>query len=234
MPDQDESLTGVLTRRQVTAETGVFLLLIVPSMGFSLLTGSREGGVPFPLLAGATILRDVGLVALILLLLSRARQPVTAVGWVRRGVWLEALLGVALFAVVLIGSQLLAAALHALGLSRTRPGSTGLLPSSHAGDLLLAVLLVIVVAVAEETIYRGYLILRFKGALRSRTWAVALSTLVFAAGHGYEGGAGVVTVGVIGLFFALVYEWRGSLVAPVVMHFCLDFFAIVLGALLTR
>ena len=30
-------------------------------------------------------------------------------------------------------------------------------------------------------------------------------------GHGYEGTASVVTVGFIGLAFALVYQWRGSL-----------------------
>lgn len=229
----DDPHVAVLTRRQEVAETGVFLLLIVPSMAFSFLAAG-QGGLPFPLLAAATILRDVGLVALILLLLSRARQPVAALGWVRRGIWLEVLVGVALFVALLVGSQLLAAALQSAGLSKPRTGSTGLLPSSNFGDLLLAVVLVAVVAVAEETIFRGYLILRFKSALQSRFWAVLLSTVVFAIGHGYEGGAGVLTVGVIGLFFALVYEWRGSLVAPIVMHFCLDFVSIVLAPFLVH
>lgn len=35
-------------------------------------------------------------------------------------------------------------------------------------------------------------------------------TIRFALGHGYEGSAGVVTVGVMGMVFALVYLWRGS------------------------
>jgi len=38
----------------------------------------------------------------------------------------------------------------------------------------------------------------------------------------------VVTVGVMGLVFALVYLWRQSLVAPMVMHFLQDFIGIVL------
>ena len=172
---QDESLAGILTRRQEMAETGVFLLLIVPSMAFSFLAPAGQGSLPFPLLAAATILRDVGLVALILLLLSRARQPVAAVGWVRRGIGLEILVGLGLFSAVLIGSQLLAAALHGAGLSKRQPSATGLLPSPDVGELLLAVVMVVVVAVAEETIFRGYLILRFKRVLQNRTSAVLLS-----------------------------------------------------------
>ncbi|WP_314176555.1 CPBP family intramembrane glutamic endopeptidase [Streptomyces winkii] len=228
---QDESHAGVLSRRQELAETGVFLLLIVPSLAFSFV-GSGQGALPFPLVAAATILRDAGLVALVLLLLSRARQPVAAIGWVRRTVWLEVLVGVAFSAVALLGGQLLAAALHGAGLSVQQGGTSGLLPSAHIGELLLAFVLVVVVAVAEETVFRGYLILRFKSALQSRTWAVLLSTVVFAVGHGYEGGAGVLTVGLIGLVFALVYEWRRSLVAPIVMHFSLDFVSIVLAPFL--
>jgi membrane protease YdiL (CAAX protease family) len=58
-----------------------------------------------------------------------------------------------------------------------------------------------------------------------------LFAVVFSLGHGYEGTAGVVTVGFIGLAFALVYQWRGSLVAPMVMHFLQDFCEIFLPLL---
>jgi membrane protease YdiL (CAAX protease family) len=56
--------------------------------------------------------------------------------------------------------------------------------------------------------------------------------VIFSLGHGYEGSAGVITVGFMGLVFALVYLWRGSLVAPMVMHFLQDFIGIVLSPLL--
>jgi membrane protease YdiL (CAAX protease family) len=56
--------------------------------------------------------------------------------------------------------------------------------------------------------------------------------LIFAVGHGYEGSAGVATVGVMGVLFAVVYLWRGSLVAPMVMHLLQDFLAIVVLPLL--
>jgi membrane protease YdiL (CAAX protease family) len=42
----------------------------------------------------------------------------------------------------------------------------------------------------------------------------------------------MVTVGFMGLVFALVYVWRKSLVAPVAMHFMQDFLAVVVVPLL--
>jgi membrane protease YdiL (CAAX protease family) len=78
--------------------------------------------------------------------------------------------------------------------------------------------------------FRGYLILRFKGITASPVAAVLLSAVIFSLGHGYEGTAGVITVGAMGV--ALVYMWRKSLVAPIVMHFLQDFIGIVLLSLL--
>jgi uncharacterized protein len=44
----------------------------------------------------------------------------------------------------------------------------------------------------------------------------------------------VVTVGFVGLVFALVCVWRKSLIAPMVMHFLQDFIVIVLISFLHR
>ena len=71
--------------------------------------------------------------------------------------------------------------------------------------MFLAVILVTVVAVAEETIFRGYLLLRLLPLLRSTAASVLLSSAIFAVGHGYEGSAGLVTIGLMGIAFALVY-----------------------------
>ncbi|MCN9240395.1 CPBP family intramembrane metalloprotease [Streptomyces sp. RY43-2] len=229
---QDGASAGVLTRRQELAETGVFLLLIVPSMALSFFTAAGQSPLSFPLIAASTILRDVGLVALILLLLSRGRQPVTTVGWVRGTVGRETMVGILLTAPVLVGMQVLNAVLRAAGLPGPRTPATGLLPAPHVADLLLAVVLVTVVAIAEETIFRGYLISRLTRVLRSRTWAMLLSSALFSIGHGYQGVAGVLTVGATGMIFALVYVWRHSLVAPIVTHFCVDLIAIVVVPLL--
>ena len=67
--------------------------------------------------------------------------------------------------------------------------------------MLLAFILVTVVAVAEETIFRGYLILRFRAVTGRTSAAVLLSSIVFSLGHGYEGMAGVISVFSLGWFW---------------------------------
>jgi membrane protease YdiL (CAAX protease family) len=88
--------------------------------------------------------------------------------------------------------------------------------------------------VSEETIFRGYLILRFEAVTASPLGAAVLSSLVFSVGHGYEGSAGLITIGTMGFAFALIYLWRQSLVAPIVMHFLQDFIGLVIVPLLSK
>jgi membrane protease YdiL (CAAX protease family) len=78
----------------------------------------------------------------------------------------------------------------------------------------------------------GYLILRLTAVTGGVGTAAILSAIIFSIGHGYEGTAGVATVGVMGLGLAAVYLWRRSLIAPVVMHFLQDCLAIVVLPLL--
>jgi membrane protease YdiL (CAAX protease family) len=106
--------------------------------------------------------------------------------------------------------------------------------ASTTGEFVLAAILVAVVAITEEMIFRGYLLLRLQTITGSPVAAVLLSSIVFSLGHGYEGTAGVITVGVLGVLFALVYLATGSLVAPIVMHFLQDSISLVLVPLLKR
>ena len=214
-------------RRVQSAEVGVFLFLIVPSMALSFLA-VRQGSVGFPLVAVSVILRDLALVSLILYFLWHNREPVLRIGWTLARWRKDILLGVLLFPLVFFGAALLSEALIRIGLSTPKTPLPSMLAFRGLMEGLLACLLVVVVAIAEETIFRGYLILRFTAITGSSTAAVILSSIIFSIGHGYEGTAGVVTVGVMGLAFALVYLWRKSLVAPMTMHFLQDFLAIVL------
>ena len=110
---------------------------------------------------------------------------------------------------------------------RAAEAAAFLVPSG-GGQVALAVLLVIVVAVSEEVIFRGYLIHRFKAVLKSPVAALMLSSAVFAMGHGYERSGGMVGVAILGLIFGAIYLWRKSLVAPMVVHFIQDFFGMIL------
>lgn len=106
------------------------------------------------------------------------------------------------------------------------------LATKGIAESLLSSVMVIIVAFAEETVFRGYLSLRFKAVTESPSAPILLSAVIFSLGHGYEGSAGVITVGVMELLFDLVYVWRQSLVAPMVMHFSQDFTSIILLPLL--
>ena len=221
-----ETEAGEPNRREQLIEVGVFLFLILPSLALSFFA-VKQGQVGFVLTAVATILRDLGLVALILFFLWHNQEALRTIGWTLRRGWQDAALGAVLFIPMFFGAALLEQFLHSIGFSVPSTPLPSSLTAQGPGEIILAVLLVIVVAVAEETMFRGYLIRRFRGVTASTALAVILSAVVFSLGHGYEGTAGVVTVGTMGLVFALVYVWRGSLVAPMVMHFLQDLISIV-------
>lgn len=208
-------------------EIAVFLLLIIPSMIISLAV-MKEGLLDFVTMAWGTIFRNLGLTSLILYFLWINGEPLEAIGWRFSRMRQEAAVGVLLFLPVFFSAGLLGAFLRETGLSAPAAPPASLLPGESAVERLLAVVLVTVVAVAEETIFRGYLMLRFRTITKSAKGALILSSIIFAVGHGYQGAAGIVAVGMLGLIFGLIYLWRGSLVAPMVMHFLQDFVGIMI------
>ena len=221
-------------RREQLGEVGVFLLLIVPSMILSYFV-IHQGALTFDLTAWATMLRDLGLVLLIFYFLWRNGEPRSAVGWsAGKRTAVEGLLGVVLYLALATSSGILDEWLRKLGLSNSSTPVPQFLNAKGWQEYVLATALVVVVAVAEETIFRGYLILRLKAVTGSTAAAVILSTVIFALGHGYEGTLGVITVGFMGLVFALVYVWRKRLEAPIVMHFLQDFIGIVVAPILAH
>ncbi|MFL6653174.1 MAG: CPBP family intramembrane glutamic endopeptidase [Sulfurifustis sp.] len=216
-----------MTRRVYVIESIVFLLVLIPSMGFLTLGGPADR-LGFPVVAVAIVLHNITLTALALYLVWRNGDGLPAVGWRRRGILREALIGAALFVPLFFGIAIVQSLLHFAGLPEPTPPPSFLLPRSGA-DYALALALLVVVAVSEETVFRGYLFLRFTQATGSRLAAVLASSALFAVGHAYEGLLGVVAVGVIGLAFALVYLWRGSLVAPMTMHFIQNFIGLLIA-----
>jgi membrane protease YdiL (CAAX protease family) len=218
-------------RKTLFFEISAFLFLIIPSMVLSFFA-VKKGVLSFTLMAWATILRDLALVSLIFYFLWRNGEPKRKLGWTFKNGWRDIGIGIGLFIPFFFGTGLLEKSLHSVGFSVPSTPLPSYLSARDIPQILLAVFLVGVVAVAEETIFRGYLILRFKALGTSSVAAVVLSAFIFSLGHGYEGSAGVVTVGVIGLFFGLIYLWRRSLVPTMVMHFLLDFIGIVLAPLL--
>ena len=214
-------------RREQSVELLVFLFLILPSLVFSFFA-VKQGNLSFLLISIATVLRDLSLLCLILFFIWRNKEPIIAIGWTGRNIWKEISVGILLFIPLFPASSVLESVLHKAGLSAPSTPLPALVSERGVAEFLLALFMVIVVAVVEETIFRGYLMLRIKAITSSPAAAVLLSAVIFSLGHGYEGTASVVTIGIMGAVFALIYQWRKSLTAPIVMHFLQDFIGIVL------
>jgi CAAX protease family protein len=218
------------SRKIQTVEVAVFLFLVAPSLSLSFFSNA-QADLRFTQMAVASILNDLALLSLVLYFTWRNQESVRQIGWSFDHLRRDVALGLLLFVPVFFGGNVLAGWLHRAGLSAPaqRPS---FLDISGVSQAALGLLIVTVVAVVEETIFRGYLMLRFKAITGRTSAAVILSSLVFSLGHGYEGMAGAISVFVLGAIFALVYVWRNSVVAPIVMHFLTDFTSLVLPALL--
>jgi membrane protease YdiL (CAAX protease family) len=79
----------------------------------------------------------------------------------------------------------------------------------------------ITAGVCEEVFYRGYLIWYLATGL-GRWPAVLLAGVVFGIAHFYQGKAGVLKTGVIGVLAGVVYAGTGSLLWPMLAHAAID------------
>ena len=211
-------------------EVAVFLSLILPSLVLSFLT-AKQTDLRFLEVAIGSILNNLALLSLVLYFMWRNREPVERIGWNLDHLPQEVAWGLILFVPAVFGGNLLKDLLQQAGFSAPSRMPSFLVMSGPF-MVIVGFIIVTVVAVVEETIFRGYLMLRLTAVTGRTSAAVLLSSLVFSLGHGYEGTAGTISVFVLGVIFALIYLWRKSLAAPVVMHFLIDFTSIVLPALL--
>jgi membrane protease YdiL (CAAX protease family) len=207
-------------------ELCVFLFLVVPSMAVSFFT-ARQVQLSFVLTATSTILLDLALMGLVLYFLWKNRESLDMVGLVSHTVWLDVVLGLVLFFPVYLSVNYLERALNWIGLSSPKALLPFLVPRG-TGQKFLAFLLVTVVAVTEETVFRGYLIHRFSNITGSPAVAVLVSSVIFSLGHGYQGPAALIVVFLLGVIFSLIFLIRKNLVAPIIMHFLQDFVGILI------
>ena len=219
--------------RSQVVEVLIFVSLILPSIILSFFQ-EAEVNTNFIMAAFSTIFRDISLIALILLFMWRNREPVRTIGWSFKNAWIEIGLGLLLFFPMIYTAGFLENLLFRGSFASPDTEIPEFLLPSGWGQRIVALFLIIIVSIAEETIFRGYLFLRFKNIFRSPYWAVAVSTVLFAFGHGYEGTGAVITVGFMGFVFAVIYAWRKSLLAPITMHFLQNFIGIILYPLLSQ
>jgi membrane protease YdiL (CAAX protease family) len=80
--------------------------------------------------------------------------------------------------------------------------------------------------VSEEFLYRGFVFMAFVRMIvnygQPNAFAVILSSMWFSLAHLYQGKRGVITTFVVGLIFALIRVWTGSLIPAIVAHIGID------------
>jgi len=82
---------------------------------------------------------------------------------------------------------------------------------------------VFTVSICEEFIFRGFAQQALESACQGSVLIGILSSAVlFALAHLYQGRRGVIATFVVGLLFASIRSWTGSLVAPISAHFTAD------------
>lgn len=85
-------------------------------------------------------------------------------------------------------------------------------------DAVVLGLVAIVGGGVREEIQRAFVLHRFRQRLGGAVVGLLVFSSAFGAGHLIQGMDVAVTTGVLGLFWGVMYLWRGSIVAPMVCH----------------
>jgi membrane protease YdiL (CAAX protease family) len=111
------------------------------------------------------------------------------------------------------------------------PAEVGALLPRSAKERRTFTGLALTAAVCEETLYRGFLLaVAVAVAPELGPWRLVLiSALAFAVAHTYQGVAGMLTAGVLGAGFAVLFLGSGSLLLPVLYHALIDLRLLVLA-----
>lgn len=164
--------------------------------------------------------------ALVLVLFAVSRRPVEGLvrlDWLPQGWWTGVAWGVVLLACALLIAQVAAIRGNETGLSTARQQMSsvkGVLPHTP-GELRLFLGLSLAAGVGEEIVFRGYLLPYFD-SLVGPAGAVLASTLLFGLGHAYQGAAGILKTGSVGLLLAGAYVATGNLLAAMLLHAVID------------
>jgi membrane protease YdiL (CAAX protease family) len=82
--------------------------------------------------------------------------------------------------------------------------------------------LVATVSVCEELIYRGFALRAFEDWSHSTLVGILCSSLLFSLAHIYQGRRGLISTFTVGVLFAGIRTWTGSLLPPIAAHFVAD------------
>ena len=100
--------------------------------------------------------------------------------------------------------------------------TTGFLLPSTWSERAIWIAVSIAAGACEEIVYRGYLQRQLWSFTRSLSAALFLQSVIFAAGHLYQGWKPALVTAAYGLVFGLVAAWRRSIIPGAIAHAIVD------------
>lgn len=98
--------------------------------------------------------------------------------------------------------------------------------------IIFILIMWVTAAFGEEFFYRGYLMKKlaklFGGKVDSWFLAAAVTALYFGMAHLYQGWSGIITTGLIGFVFGLIFMKERNLLLPILIHGLYDMIGITL------
>ena len=217
----ERSHTKIVALAEVLLCSGVPTQLLVGALlgiaGWLPLDDAGQLSLAFVLLLSVT---DTLLLIGLMVALTRAHSESVAELWLgRRRVLSEALYGARLIPVVFLMVIVVLNALRFLapGLHNVTTNPLEQLVGTPGQAVVFGVVAILAGGVREE-MQRAFLLRRFERHLGGAYVGVVFLSLGFGLGHVVQGWDAVITTGLLGAFWALLYLRRRSAVAPLVSH----------------
>jgi len=194
----------------------------------------RQAGFTISMLLGITIsvFHNVAMMALALYFLRRNGEALSTIGLNPANRYREIVRGLVLFFPILIFMGLLAQLLRFAGLPITPNPMQTVIAELGRFEIIGMIGLMVIIAIAEEIVFRGYLIQRLQLISGSSQTAVILSSVLFALGHGYQGPIALVVIFVLGMILGGIFVLTRSLIAPMTIHFLNNSLAIIIWSII--
>ena len=228
-PLQSSPNTGhTAAQRRMVAVFEVVLCSSVPTqlaLGYILTLGgwsvtTANGALSLPFVMTVALADTLLLIVLMVALLHAHGEDATSLWLGERPVRREVLIGLALIPGIFLFVVVMLNALRLLfpGLHNVATNPLEALAGDTAAEAALFGLLAIVAGGVREELQRAFLLRRFEQHLGGAKVGVIVLSAAFGLGHYQQGWDAVITTGVLGAFWAMLYLDRRSSVAPVVSH----------------
>ena len=142
-----------------------------------------------------------------------------SVEYLLTGLFLGTVFGVALY----VANELAAAGATRFGFDHDEGLREMLAPETSSGWAVLLFVVLPIIAVFEELLFRAALIGVLSAGFAIDPWLLAIfSSVAFALGHGIQGTVGIIVTGGLGFVLAAIFILTGSFLVVVVAHYFIN------------